>query len=140
MSINVKKCDALTPSLEKKLAAPTPPEQTEPAALPLPDGFDPTLFTPDQLEYLSDVFVDTVRRYLSRLDSLLNATEPGISPTASRIGINWQILRKMTALSDSYSAQSWHGLRNSAQRVSMFDSQRRALFEAIRYFSNRSDS
>lgn len=140
MSIDVKKCTTITPALEKKLAAPNPPEPTEPAALPLPDGLDPTLFTPDQLEYISDVFIDTVRRYLKRLDALLNATEPGISPTNPRIGINWMVLRKLIALDDRYTAQSWKELSKAPSQMAMYYSQRRALFAAIRQFSTRADS
>lgn len=137
MSVNIKKCATLSPELEKHLAAeiaaelPTP----EPEALPLPPGFDASLFTPEQTEYVSDIFVATVRDYLEKLATLLNACEPGNAPTARRMGVNWAIFAKLTGISTRFAGLDWKIFPDLiGTERSVFSSQRRAMFAALRTF------
>lgn len=135
MSVNIKKCATLSPELEKHLAAEIAAElpAPEPEALPLPPGFDASLFTPEQTEYVSDLFVSTVRGYLEKLAVLLNACEPGNSPTARRMGVNWAIFAKLTGISPRFTGMDWKIFpdRIGTER-SVFSSQRRAMFAALR--------
>lgn len=135
MSINIKKCAHLSPELEKHLAAEIAAELPfpEPEALPLPPGFDASLFTPEQTEYVSDIFVATVRDYLEKLANLLNACEPGNAPTARRMGVNWAIFAKLTGISPRFAGLDWKIFpdRIGTER-SVFSSQRRAMFAALR--------
>lgn len=137
MSVNIKKCATLSPELEKHLAAKIAAElpAPEPEALPLPPGFDASLFTPEQTEYVSDIFVATVRDYLEKLAVLLNACEPGNAPTARRMGVNWAIFAKLTGISDRFAGLDWKIFpdRIGTER-SVFSSQRRAMFAALRSF------
>lgn len=137
MSVNIKKCATLSPELEKHFAArqvETVPEP-EPEALPLPPGFDASLFTPEQTEYVSDIFVATVRDYLGKLADLLNACEPGNAPTARRMGVNWAIFAKLTGISSRFAGLDWKVFpdRIGIER-NVFSSQRRAIFAALRAF------
>lgn len=137
MSVNIKKCATLSPELEKHLAAEIAAElpAPEPEALPLPPGFDSSLFTPEQTEYVSDIFVATVRDYLEKLAVLLNACEPGNAPTARRMGVNWAIFAKLTGISTRFAGLDWKIFpdRIGTER-SVFSSQRRAMFAALRTF------
>lgn len=137
MSVNIKKCATLSPELEKHLAAQIAAElpAPEPEALPLPPGFDASLFTPEQTEYVSDIFVATVRDYLEKLAVLLNACEPGNAPTARRMGVNWAIFAKLTGISARFAGLDWKIFpdRIGTER-SVFSSQRRAMFAALRSF------
>ena len=135
MSVNIKKCATLSPELEKHLAAEIAAElpSPEPEALPLPPGFDASLFTPEQTEYVSDLFVATVRDYLEKLAVLLTACEPGNAPTARRMGVNWAIFAKLTGISPRFEGMDWKIFpdRIGTER-SVFSSQRRAMFAALR--------
>ena len=138
MSVNVKKCSSLDSDLARTLSGEVHPAEAQPeeTALPLPPGFDASLFTPEQTEYISDLFVATVREYLRRLDEMLSVTEPGVSPTALRMGVNWFLLRKLAGISDRAAAMSWHDLRlATGATYAHYSSQRRALFSALRGFS-----
>lgn len=140
MSVNVKKCHTLSPELSNQLGVEPHPSTLPPQeeTLPLPPGFDASLFTPAQTEYISDLFVATVRDYLRRLDAILETTEPGVSPTATRLGINWVLLRKLAGISPRHAAMSWRALRLSAStKPHYFDSQRRAMFAALRQFTSQ---
>lgn len=138
MAVNLKKCHTLDADLSRRVVGEVHPSasiETE-TPLPLPPGFDSSLFTPEQTEYISDLFVATVRDYLTRLDSLLCVTEPGVSPTALRMGVNWQVLRKLTGICPKIAAMPWNALfAVSSVRSEIFNSQRRALFAALRKFS-----
>lgn len=138
MSVNLKKCHTLDADLSRRVVGESHPAVTpeNETPLPLPPGFDSSLFTPEQTEYISDLFVATVREYLRRLDEMLSVTEPGVSPTALRMGVNWFLLRKLAGISDRAAAMSWHALRlATGATYAHYSSQRRALFSALRRFS-----
>lgn len=138
MSVNLKKCHSLDSDLSRRVGGEVHPSATleKETPLPLPPGFDSSLFIPEQTEYISDLFVATVREYLRRLDEILSVTEPGVSPTALRMGVNWFLLRKLAGISDRAAAMSWHELRlATGATYAHYSSQRRALFSALRRFS-----
>lgn len=139
MSVNLQKCSNLSDKMSARLhGAAHPSTAGEPETLPLPPGFDASLFTPDQTEYISDLFVATVKDYLNRLDSLLDVTEPGVAPTASRIGTNWLILRKLAGLSHRHALMTWRNLRIAGGvKPQIFNSQRKALFSFLRSITSQ---
>lgn len=139
MSINPKKCSELSETVAARLHGSAHPTlAAEPEPLPLPPGFDASLFTPEQTEYISDLFVATVRDYLTRLDSLLEVTIPGVAPTAARIGCNWLTLRKLAGISCRAVSLPWRNVRIAAStNPYIFEEQRKAMFGALRAYSNQ---
>lgn len=138
MSINPHHCIPLTDAVANRL----PSEEAEDAedetsVLPLPPGFDASLFTPEQTEYISDLFVSTVRHYLARLDVLMQSTPPGVEPTAVRLGINWALLCRFTGIGARFIAGRSKNLpQKLGTRREYFNSQLKAVVDALRSLKN----
>lgn len=102
-------------------------------SLLLPPGLDADLFTPEQLEYLSDLYNDTLHHHLRLFYRLLRATPAGVDPTPRRVGINAAILCKLLGLTDAIRATTWRSLKASLGcRSYIYNEQRTALLDAVR--------
>lgn len=74
----------------------------------LPPGLDPAIFTPEQLEYLEDLYTETLHHHLRQYYHLLRTMPPGTPINAARIGINAAILCKLLSVTEPAAAQPWH--------------------------------
>ena len=74
----------------------------------LPPGLDPAIFTPEQLEYLEDLYTETLHHHLRQYYHLLRTMPPGTPINAARIGINAAILCKLLSVTEPAAAAPWH--------------------------------
>lgn len=94
-----------SPGVLSDLAARYAPTQEPPGSLP-PD-FDETLFNADQLEYLTDFYLDARRACLQRLFDLLTSSADNRTASPRIAGINIFILGKLAGLSDFLLELDW---------------------------------
>lgn len=111
---------------------------TQPPQLPLPPGIDETLFTLDQLEYLSDLYTTTIVHHLRKFYRLLRAMPEGQHITCERVGINAAILCKLLGITDCSPIATWHDAAAALRvRGSKLTEQRRAVLAALRTLTHR---
>lgn len=79
-----------------------------PSSPPLPPGIDETLFTAEQLDYLSDLYTTTIVHHLRKFYTLLRAMPAGQRITCERVGINAAILCKLLGITECSGINTWH--------------------------------
>ena len=137
MSINPKHCICLRHDAATTTHAYYEPEPPLPP-LHLPPGTDESLFTREQLEYLEDLYHDTLRHHLRQFYALLRTTPPGVDVTPGRVGLNAAILAKLLGISEELVQIPWREYRKmlhyNEREIRM---QRHALLAMLRTLTAR---
>ncbi len=109
----------------------------EPPAAParhLPPGTDESIFTEDQLDYLEDLYANTLRHHLRQFYRLLRAMPPCTPISTTRVGINAAIIAKLIALTEPLAATTWREFRGTlGVSTRTIDAHKRAILAALRH-------
>lgn len=138
MSINPKHCLRLSAATADVRIHPAYAEEAPLPPLHLPPGTDEAIFTREQLEYLEDLYHDTLRHHLRQFYALLRTVPPGVDITPGRVGLNAAILAKLLGLSEELAQTPWRAYRKmlhyNEREIRM---QRLALIERLRTLTKR---